>query len=124
MYNPKLPLEKDIEKRAVEYGLKLEYYILKLNGEGNRGKLDRLFVNLVGEHIYIEFKRPGEVLRPDQWLHVRDLTRRTCIVYECHCLRHARRILDNHRRPHADSIDGRLTYQMVAEELKKNTVNL
>jgi hypothetical protein len=117
-------LEADIETQAVEYGLTLDYYILKLNGEGNRGKPDRLFVNLVGEHIYIEFKREDEELRADQWVHVRDLTRRGCTVYQSSNVGHAKRILDNHRSPRAEAIEGRLTFEVAVKELAKNRVEL
>lgn len=116
--------ERNIEQRANEYAETLGYYHNKQNGLGNKGKPDRVYVNLVGEHIYIEFKRPGEALDRLQWVHARELARRGCVVYECCHIRHAQRILDNHARPGAEPVDGRITYEMAAAQLRDARIEL
>lgn len=50
-------LEKDLCKFAKEHGIST----LKLNGQGNKGKADRLFMK-DGVAFFMEIKRPGGVL--------------------------------------------------------------
>lgn len=59
-------LERHIEKPAVEYARGRGAICLKLNLIGSTGWPDRLFLAPGGRMCFIEFKRPGEVLRRNQ----------------------------------------------------------
>lgn len=59
-------LEKDIEKRFVRELKKLGCKSRKLNGTGYRDWPDRLILVPGGVTLFIEFKIPGEDLRPSQ----------------------------------------------------------
>ena len=60
-------LEKDIENKACRKIKQLfDVEIRKMNGGGNRAWPDRLFLFNNGAHLFIEFKRPGEKVRPNQ----------------------------------------------------------
>lgn len=62
------PRESSIEMRACREIKRLwpQVETRKLNGAGNRDWPDRLFLFPNGRHLMIEFKRPGEKLRPSQ----------------------------------------------------------
>jgi hypothetical protein len=62
----KTVLEGDIEKRFVRELKKLGCKSRKLNGTGYRDWPDRLIMVPGGITLFIEFKRPGEELRPSQ----------------------------------------------------------
>lgn len=62
----KVVLEKDIENSFVRQAKKLGCKTRKLNGTGYRSWPDRLILVPGGVTLFIEFKRPGEDLRPDQ----------------------------------------------------------
>ena len=51
-------LEKDVEEDVKKYAEKRGCMTIKLNGEMNRGKPDRLFF-YKGRTLVIEFKKPG-----------------------------------------------------------------
>lgn len=50
--------ESAIEKAVVGHAKKIGVRSVKLNGPGDRGKADRMFLR-DGRVIFIEFKRPG-----------------------------------------------------------------
>ena len=59
-------LETAIEKKFVAEAKKLGCLCRKLNGSGNRNWPDQLVLIPGGVKLLIEFKRPGEGLRPAQ----------------------------------------------------------
>lgn len=77
------PLESYIERKVVEYARHFGVEQLKLNVQGRRGWPDRLFVFDNGQHVYIEFKRPGGAVRASQLAVHRKLLNRKCHVYIC-----------------------------------------
>lgn len=54
--------------------------IRKLNGGGQRGWPDRLVCLPGGAIVFLEFKRPGGDVRPDQFLVVTELRKLGCLV--------------------------------------------
>lgn len=62
----KPPLEKTIEQAFVRKAKALGCKCRKLNGLGNRDWPDQLVLIPGGQVLLIEFKRPGEKLRPSQ----------------------------------------------------------
>ena len=60
------PLEKSIEKSVVDYAKKKGCLVRKMNGLGARAWPDRMFITQQGVVFFIEFKRPGNKLTPDQ----------------------------------------------------------
>lgn len=54
--------------------------IRKLNGGGQRGWPDRLVCLPGGVTVFIEFKRPGGDVRPDQRLVITELRKLGCLV--------------------------------------------
>lgn len=61
-----MSLERDIEKKAVEYFRRRGCVCLKLNLIGSTGWPDRLILAPGGRLAFVEFKRPGEQLRRNQ----------------------------------------------------------
>lgn len=53
-------LEKDIEHAVTEWWREQGYLTTKLNGQGQRGKPDRVFWIPGGKPAIIEFKKPGQ----------------------------------------------------------------
>lgn len=75
-----MKLESSIERSFVNYVTKLGYKTIKVK---KFGWPDRTVILHNGYHFYIEFKRPGEELRPMQ-VHVNDILSRTgAHVYTC-----------------------------------------
>lgn len=103
-------LEKDIENKVVLYALSMNYVHFKLNGMGNRGKPDQLFVPPGARPIFVEFKRPREPLSPLQRYWARQLVKRGNVVYRCDNVEHGKLILQTHLDPSAVPIEGSVTY--------------
>jgi len=74
-------LEGRIETKAVEYAISLGYMQMKLTPAGQRGWMDRVFINQHGVHVYVEFKRQGLELEKLQAFRRWQLQQRKCIVY-------------------------------------------
>ena len=53
-------LESSVEGDTVEYAEDRGWVSIKLNGQGNAGKPDRLFLNEGARIIFVEFKKPGK----------------------------------------------------------------
>jgi len=62
----KRELERTIENYVVKKSKLLGYINRKMNGLGFRAWPDRLFIHWSKVSVWIEFKRPGEDLTPDQ----------------------------------------------------------
>lgn len=59
-------LERDIERRFCDAMKRRGVVVVKLNLQGNRGWPDRMVILPNSCVQFIEFKRPGEALRPLQ----------------------------------------------------------
>ncbi len=59
-------LEARLERQAVTHARKRGIDSIKLNLQGRRGWPDRLFLLPRGRPLFIELKRVGKKLRPDQ----------------------------------------------------------
>ena len=54
-------LEKYLEAQFTDWAIiKLKAIVLKIQGQGNKGNPDRLYLLPNGRHAMIEWKRPGE----------------------------------------------------------------
>lgn len=62
-------LEKEIERKVVNWSKDHGWITLKFKPENHRGFPDRIFISPFGKHVWIEFKAPGK--RPTQLQHVR-----------------------------------------------------
>lgn len=61
-------LESSVEGDTVDYAEDLGWVSIKLNGQGNIGKPDRVFLNEGRRIIFVEFKKTGEGPRKlQQW---------------------------------------------------------
>lgn len=90
-------LESNIETKAVTYAEKLGYLQMKLTPAGQRGWMDRVFINKEGVHIYVEFKRESEKLKKLQAHRRWQLQQRKCLVYgPVDTIEQAIEILDYH----------------------------
>tara|TARA_R110000851_G_scaffold134448_2_gene269744 strand:+ start:165 stop:446 length:282 start_codon:yes stop_codon:yes gene_type:complete len=74
-------LEKDIENKVVKWAEKNGFIVLKLNNPWSRGWPDRLFISPMGNHVYIEFKRPGGKVRKLQMHRQRQLHKNMCRAF-------------------------------------------
>lgn len=73
-------LETGIENKYVEMSTGIGNICIKMNVIGHKSRPDRLVVLKFGGIIWLEFKRPGEGLYPQQaWFH-RELHKRCQIV--------------------------------------------
>jgi len=66
MATARYALENPIENKVASIAKAMGVPSLKLNLRGNRGWPDRLFLVPGGRPLLIEFKRPGDDLRPLQ----------------------------------------------------------
>lgn len=99
-------LEKFLEDKAVTYALGLNYLHFKMNALGAKGKPDQLFLSPHGLHLWIEFKRMGEVPEPLQRYWAKQIVKRRGLVYGCDDYEHAKAILNTHLDPAALPIEG------------------
>jgi hypothetical protein len=86
-------LESRVENAVVIWWRNQGGLQVKLNLRGQRGWPDRMFLKPDGKHIYIEFKRIGEIERPLQkYMHdkLRDLGNE---VYVCDSVASAKTVL-------------------------------
>ena len=60
-----MPSESSIEQQVVDWAAANDYLVVKMNIQGRKGWPDRLFI-YNGHVVFIEFKKPGEVLEPIQ----------------------------------------------------------
>ncbi len=68
-------LESQIESKVVQWAKKNGFLSLKLNGRGQVGWPDRMFIKN-GRVCFIEFKQPGAQLRPMQIMRIRELAQK------------------------------------------------
>lgn len=73
--------EKTVEKPCVLYWQELGLIQRKVKAAGMRAWPDRCFINVDGLHLYIEFKRPGELPNPEQLRVHNALRNNGCHVY-------------------------------------------
>lgn len=84
------PLESAIEKKAVkQLEKKFKAKTFKMNPRGERGWPDRLVLLPNEVKVLIEFKRPGEELRPLQVIRKRELEALGHRVYVCESVEEA-----------------------------------
>jgi hypothetical protein len=74
-------LEISIEGKVVNWAKKHGWIVLKLNNPWSRGWPDRLFISPEGNHIYIEFKKPGGAVRKLQLVRLRSLDDHGCTTF-------------------------------------------
>jgi len=65
-------LEKEVERRIVQYAKSRGIKTYKLNGDGDRGKPDRLFMR-EGVVLFLEIKRPKAKPRKLQLVQLQEL---------------------------------------------------
>lgn len=99
-----LGLESSVERKSVAYAEGLGMLSFKLTPAGQRGWMDRLFITLVGEHFYMEFKREGKGLEKLQEHRRWQLQQRKCTVYgPVDNLETAKEIIDYHAKAALDA---------------------
>lgn len=59
--------EAYIEKKVTEWAEDVGFIAIKFTPKGDRGWPDHLFISPTGDHIWIEFKRPGKKPTKLQW---------------------------------------------------------
>jgi hypothetical protein len=65
-------LESEVERQVTAYAKSHDCLTYKLNGQGERGKPDRLILRN-GKSLFLELKRPGKQPTLLQWHHIRKL---------------------------------------------------
>ena len=89
----KIVLEADIEKKVVDWAEARGWEVIKMNIQGNRGYPDRLFISLIGIHVWIELKKRGETPRKLQAYRIRKLQKRAVNAHWCDNVAEAKEIL-------------------------------
>ena len=69
-------LEKSIQKKVISYARSHDFIALKINVGSQSGWPDYVLIDPDGWHVWIEFKKPGEELRPLQVHRKTQLTER------------------------------------------------
>jgi len=89
--------ESDIETAVCEYAEERGYLQRKLNWADRRGAPDRFFAHpLAPVPFMIEFKAPGEHVRPDQCREIRKLRDAGVTVYIVDSEYEGRMVIDAH----------------------------
>jgi hypothetical protein len=73
-------LEKNIEKKIVDYAKKYDIISYKLNSETSKGLPDRMFITRTGVIFFVEFKRKGKTPNELQQFIINKLIKRKCLV--------------------------------------------
>lgn len=74
-------LEKRLEEQARQWAMKRRWIVIKFTPRGEKGWMDRIFINRYGTHVWIEFKKPGEEPEPIQYFRMKLLKRQNCHVH-------------------------------------------
>lgn len=74
------PLERTIEDACLRRANKNGWMSRKMNGMGFNSWPDRLFIAPNGDHIYVEFKRPGQKPTTKQLALHKRMTQQGCTV--------------------------------------------
>lgn len=85
-------LESKIERDACTYAELRGWFQAKFVSPGKRGVPDRIFIRR-GRVIFIEFKKAGETLRPQQVKRVREMREHGAEVFVCDNLEEAKGVL-------------------------------
>lgn len=93
-YSQMTKLEKDIEKRFVNYAQKHKCLAVKFADPSKIGAPDRLILAPKGIIFFIEFKRPGEKPNPHQLLYHNMLYNLGFQTYICDSFEKAKTVLD------------------------------
>jgi len=77
--------ESDVETAVCDYAIERGFIVRKLKWADMRGAPDRYFTHLNGvpRSFMIEFKAPGESVRPDQFREIRRLIEHGTRVHIC-----------------------------------------
>lgn len=87
-----------VESKADTYARHLDYLVFKFTPTGQRGWADRLYININGVHVYIEYKKRFKTLRKLQEYRRKQLTARGVHCYgPVDDLMEAKYILDKHK---------------------------
>jgi len=73
-------MESHLERLSDERAKKLGWIVRKLSWVGRRSAPDKFYARR-GKVILIEYKQPGEPLRPDQFLELKELRKFGVIVF-------------------------------------------
>ena len=87
-----IPLESEIERPAHEFARSRGWFAEKIMRTGRRGFPDHIFIRN-GRVIFIEFKRPGELPRPQQVKRHREMRCHGAEVFVIDSLDEAREVL-------------------------------
>ena len=71
-YKPEVDLERQVERPAKAYAKERGWWLAKFTSPGLNGVPDDIFIRN-GVVIFIEFKRPGGELRPQQVKRIREM---------------------------------------------------
>jgi hypothetical protein len=87
-----------IQKKSVDYAKSLGYKPYKMSTDLETGWPDYMFVGYAALIIFVEFKRPGEPLRPRQNRMIKDMAARGHAVFVIDNVDEFKRILSLHKR--------------------------
>jgi hypothetical protein len=74
-------LEKDIERQIVKYAKDKDILSYKFSSPSNKSVPDRVFIDLKGTILFIEFKRKDKPLQKLQQFTFNKLKNRCCNIY-------------------------------------------
>jgi len=83
-----------IQKKSVEYARTLGYKPHKMSTSDETGWPDYMFLGYYGHVLFVEFKRPGEPLRPRQIRMIRDMKDRGYTVFVVDDVNEFKHVLD------------------------------
>ncbi len=88
-------LEKDIEKKVCDYAKEKGMLVYKFTSPNRRSVPDRMFVVRGGHIFFVEFKRPGGKLSPQQEREGFRLASYGVVVYTINNEVEGRAVIDN-----------------------------
>ena len=89
-------LESKLEQKVIKYAEEMGYITFKVSPVSSRGWPDRVFINYLGDHIYIELKKSGKKLRNLQAYRIEQLQERNIPVLWTDDFEKAKEFLDEH----------------------------
>lgn len=92
MKTKKSELESGIQAKGREYAVLRGWWCIKVETHSMNGVPDFLYLRR-GVYIWIEWKKPGEDLRPIQVIRIREMREHGAVVHVCDNLEDAKRIL-------------------------------
>lgn len=91
-------LEKNIEKKIVDYAKKYDIISYKLNSISSKGLPDRMFITQNGVIFFVEFKKKDKKPNELQQFIIDKLIKRKCLVSVIDCVENGFELIDAYKK--------------------------